>query len=285
MDKAPLVQTIEEPQLDGIQGVVIKESTQVIDAVMEALGGPFEAANKYKVYPIQGEKRLATNHDETESSWLPKQADLDAVQPVFTAVEKSSTCLRMTLALCGGLNLRALKLNFVDPTNRVPYTVDRPCKMGAGCCCPLEMTMYDANGGMVGQVVEKTEGCFWEQCCLCTYTHKVLVGNTRQSLVHKYNIINPMCCCGRVSNCWGATCCKQNFFIDITDPQGKIVSYAHKTYGGDGGCGACCRMAYDFSNYVLPFPKDATNLDRMLLVLGMLSIEYAYHSRKGGDDD
>ncbi|KAG2485751.1 hypothetical protein HYH03_015560 [Edaphochlamys debaryana] len=229
---------------------------------------------------MDGEKRLATTHDDTDSSWLPKKEELDKLQPVFTAVEQSSTCDRMCLAWVGCLNHRTLKLKFVNAANQVPYTADRPFKCGACCGSPLEMTMTDASGNMVGQVVEKTEGCCFEQWCLCTYTHKVLVGSTRQSLVHKYNIVNPTMCCGRVNNCFGATCCKQNFFIDVTDPQGKVVSYAHQTYGGDGGCGGFFRMANDFSNYI-----DASNLDRVMLVLGMLSIEYAYHSREGGEDN
>ncbi|KAG2485750.1 hypothetical protein HYH03_015559 [Edaphochlamys debaryana] len=265
-----------DSRLDALPGVVITEQTRLADAVMAAVGGPHEAGNKYKIYQLPGDKRLATSHQDTHASWLPKKAELNAMQPAMSVVEKSSGCLRVVLALFGGYNLRALKLNFVDSSYRVPYIAHRPCKMGAACCCPLEMTMYDANGDMVGQVVEKTENCFWEQFCLCTYTQKVLVGSSRQSLVHKYNIVNPCLCCGRVNNCCGSTCCKQNFFIDITDPQGRIMSYAHKTYGGDGGC-----CTHDFSNYVLPFPKDATLLDRMMLVMGMLSTGYTYHTPEG----
>ncbi|KAG2499333.1 hypothetical protein HYH03_002909 [Edaphochlamys debaryana] len=269
--------------LTGVRGVVVQEATQIVDAVMEAVGGPYEAANKYKVLPIPADKRLAVEHGDP--GWLPTRAELDALSPLAMAVEKSSCLLRMCLACWGGLNLRALELHFTNPSGQPVFRADRPCRCGAGCCCPLEMTMYDGQGRMLGMVEEKCEGCCWEQCCLCTYTHNVLVGGSRQSLVHKYSLVNASCCCGRVSNCCGATCCKPNFFIDVTDPQGRLVAAAYKTYGGEGGCSAMCRCCFEFNQYVLPFPKDATQQDRLLLLLGLLSIEYAYHSRQGGEGD
>ena len=58
--------------------------------------------------------------------------------------------------------------------------------------------------------------------------------------VHKYSLAVPTCCCGRVDNCCGATCCKPALIMDITGPDGQMVANAVKSYGGSG-CAALCR--------------------------------------------
>ncbi|PNH03982.1 hypothetical protein TSOC_009888 [Tetrabaena socialis] len=262
--------------LESIPGVVVKETSSVVDAVMESIGGAYEAANKYHIKAMPGDKRPATVHGES-GSWLPTSAEIDNLPQVFYVEEDSSCCLRATLAYCGSLNLRALKLNYYQGTSK-NITVNRPCKLGACCCCPLEMRIMN-QGQLVGMVQEDCDsclGCCWEQCCLCTCTHKVMVGSSRASMVHKYSLKNSTCCCGRVNNCFGATCCKPNFFIDVVEPDGKLASVIQKTYGGDKGFGACCRCTFDFSNYILPFPPKATHWDRVALLTGLLSIEYPY---------
>ncbi|PNH03988.1 Activating signal cointegrator 1 complex subunit 3, partial [Tetrabaena socialis] len=271
--------------LESIPGVVVKETSSVVDAVMESIGGAYEAANKYHIKAMPGDKRPATVHGES-GSWLPTGAEIDNLPQVFYVEEDSSCCLRATLAYFGGLNLRALTLNYYQGTSR-NITVDRPCMLGACCCCPLEMSIMN-QGQLVGMVKEDCDsccGCCWEQCCLCTCTHKVMVGSSRVSMVHKYSLKNYACCCGRVNNCCGATCCKPNFFIDVVEPDGKLASVIQKTYGGDKGCAACCRCTFDFSNYILPFPPKATHWDRVALLTGLLSVEYAYHSRQGGENN
>ncbi|KXZ43015.1 hypothetical protein GPECTOR_107g160 [Gonium pectorale] len=213
------------------------------------------------------------------------QPSSNPAQIATFAQEESDCCLRVVLAAFGGLNLRALKLHAYG-AGVEHVTVDRPCRLGAGCCCPLEMTAYQGNQ-MVGKVEEDCDNCCygcWECCCLCTCTHKVLVGPSRESLVHKYSLRNYGCCCGRVNNCCGGTCCKQNFFIDIVEPDGKLASVIQQTYGS-GGCEDCCRCTFDFNNYVLPFPSNATGIDRAMLITALLSIEYAYHSRTGGENN
>ncbi|EFJ45593.1 hypothetical protein VOLCADRAFT_105881 [Volvox carteri f. nagariensis] len=282
--EAPLLQAIED--LDQLPGVVIKETTQVIDAVMASIGGAYEAANKYKVKALPADKRLATVHNEP-GTWSPSSKEVDALPEVYYVEESSSCCLRVCLAHFGGLNLRALQLHFYQG-NKEKYTVQRPCKLGGCCCCPLEMSLFAKDGTLQGMVVEDYDGyCskYCEQSCLCTYRQKVLVGSSRNSLVHKYSLVSPMCCCGRVNNCCGATCCKPQLFIDIEEPDGTLAAVAHKTYGGGRGCTDCCRCVFDFSNYVLPFPPKATLQERVLLLTAMLSIEYAYFSRRGGENN
>ncbi len=72
-----------------------------------------------------------------------------ALQVMFVQ-EDSSCCLRVCLAACGGLNLRALQLHMYEG-NTETVAVDRPCRMGAGCCCPVEMTI-SSKGQQIGMV-------------------------------------------------------------------------------------------------------------------------------------
>ncbi|PNH03986.1 hypothetical protein TSOC_009886 [Tetrabaena socialis] len=278
---APMVQTLGD-HLDLIPGVVVKQTTQVVDAVMSVVHGAYEANSKFLVRALPADKRPATVHGDP-GSWLPTGAEIEGLLPVFYIEEDSSCCLRAILSVTGGLNLRALTLNFYQGSQR-SLVVQRPCRLGAMCFCPLQMRVIH-EGQLVGMVeadCDSCSRCCWEHCCLCHFTHKVLVGSSRANMVHKYSLKNSnYCCCGRVNNCCGATCCRPNFFIDVVEPDGKLVSVIQKTFGGGKGCAACFRCVFDFNNYVLPFPPAATHLERLVLLTGLLSINYAYHSRKG----
>ena len=171
----------------------------------------------------------------------------------------------------GGLNLRALKLHFLRGGVE-EMTNTRTCAMGAMCCCPLTMYVSQADR-LLGAVLEDSScgGCFEAQ--------------PGGGLDHRYSIVVPTCCCGRVNNCCGATCCKPNLIMDIVTPDGKLVSTVQKTYGGGQGCESCARMTVQLDNYLIEFPVDATPTERALIVNGVLSAEYAYFSRTGGDSD
>ncbi|KAG2442495.1 hypothetical protein HXX76_002581 [Chlamydomonas incerta] len=268
--------------LEALPGVVIKETTQVLDAVVASIGGAYEAANKYHVRVLPSHVRPATEPNQP-GTWAPSSKEVDMLPEVMFVQEDSSCCLRVCLAAFGSLNLRALQLHGYEGSIEA-LTVDRPCKMGAGCCCPLEMTIT-SKGQQIGMVIEDADsycGMCYQQCCTCTYTQKVMMGSTRESLVHKYSLVTPLWCCGRVNNCCGATCCKPNLFIDVVSPDGKLVNAVQKTYGA-GGAGDCCRSMFDFSNYILPFPPGSSHQERLALIVGVLSVEYAYFSRKGGE--
>ncbi|KXZ49785.1 hypothetical protein GPECTOR_19g236 [Gonium pectorale] len=244
---------------------------------------------------MPADKATATDNGQP-NTWLPSGDEINALKPLIYVQEESSCCLRAVLALFGGLNLRALTLRYWG-VNGEQLSVDRPCRCGAcwGPCCKLHMTVK-RGGQMIGAVEEDCDSCgtcCFEQCCLCTCTHKVLVGSSRETLVHKYSLRNPMCCCGRVNNCCGATyvggpgrdCCKPNYFIDILEPGASPdhpTAVIQKTYGA-GGCSDCCRCMFDFNNYIMPFPPKSLPTERALLITALLSIEYAYFSRQGGE--
>ena len=82
-------------------------------------------------------------------------------------------------------------------------------------------------------------------CCCFTYYTKVLEQGPT-GLQHRYTIRAGTACCGRVNNCCGATCCKNNLIMDVLDAEGKLVSTIQKTYAPSGNAGACCRMLFEF---------------------------------------
>ncbi|GIL63950.1 hypothetical protein Vafri_17866 [Volvox africanus] len=269
--------------LERLPGVVIQEKTQGIDAIMAAFGLPSEKENVYLVKAMPENQRLATYHGEP-GTW--SLSSVNALPGVYVVQEKSDDDLRAILACCGGLNLRPLNLHFYQGKERM-YRVDRDCKMGGCCGCPLEMRLHAKDGTLQGAVVEEFDDCCfncYEQFCMCIVRHKILVGTTPNNrLLHKYSLVYPMCCCGRVNNCFGSTCCKPHLFIDIEKPDGTLVAVAQKTYGTNTW-DDCYRCWFRFSNYVLPFPPEATQQERVLLLTGILNMEYAYFSRQGGEN-
>ncbi|KAG2442494.1 hypothetical protein HXX76_002580 [Chlamydomonas incerta] len=278
--QAPAIQMMAG-NLEALDGVVIRE---VADMIMGAIGIPYEQANKYEVKQLPAGVKAATDFNQP-NTWLPSKQEIQALPEVFFVSEESSACDRVCMTWIGCLNLRELKLHFYQNNAKTPLLVDRPCKVGGSCCCPLELTLTN-NGQMVGMVVEDFDsycGQWCAQTCACTYTQKVLVGSNRQSLVHKYSLVNSYCCCGRVNNCFGGTCCKPNFFIDVVSPDGKFINAVQMTYGS-GGAEDCCRMGAQMNNYVMSFPPGSTHWERLMLLTGVLSVEYAYHSRKGDEN-
>jgi hypothetical protein len=63
-----------------------------------------------------------------------------------------------------------------------------------------------------------------------------MMGSTRESLKHKYSLVDSCCFCGRHNNCCGATCCKPHYFIDVVTPEGKVVSTITKASGQQRMC-------------------------------------------------
>ena len=147
------------------------------------------------------------------------------------------------------------------------------------------MTMSDNRGQMVGQVREDFDNycgkCCASLCCGLIY-HKILDG---PSLNHKYTLKASLCCCDRVDNCCGATCCRPALILDILDTQGKVVAVAHKVYAKGQGCSACCRCLFEFDNFILEFPPDATPNQRALLLTSLIQLDFQVWERKGGDNN
>ena len=238
--------------------------------------------------------RVAAREQGAPGTWSPSLAEIEALPHVMEIQEESSCFLRVLLAALGGLNLRALTLHcgsYAPPAQPgAPLTlvelltVRRPCRPGVALCCwPLEMNVYEGDA-VLGSVREQC-GCgeWLRQCCCCVCTHRVLAG-APGAQTHRYSLRTGLCCCGRVNNFCGGTCCRPNLIMDVLTPDGKLASTVQMTYGGAPGCEGLVRCAAQFNNYVVSFPEEATAQDRALLIAAVMSHEYALFSRSGGDN-
>lgn len=112
----------------------------------------------------------------------------------------------------------------------------------------------DGAGEVYGRIVEKTEpyGKMMQQCCCyCTFYDEVYEENDAEGSRHAFTTRMNYCCCGRVNNCCGATCCKHDFIIDILDPDTDcVVATIQRTYAAGEGCDACCRCMQQFQTYL-----------------------------------
>ena len=242
---APLQQTMAT-DLGSLPGVVIRQVTQVGECIAQGMGIPYEQENFYTVSELPAGVRAARVNNEP-GRWQPTGAELKAL-PVFMEVrEESSFGTRCLMGAIGCLNLRQLKLHFYEHSGE-PMTIDRPYKCGGCCCQPLEMTLLRGDRPL-GKVVEDFQpygGKCLEACCCCQSYSKVFETTPTGSLAHVYTARLGLSCCGRVNNCCGATCCKDNIIIDVLNPAGGLVSTVQVPYGVDEGCNACMRCAEKF---------------------------------------
>ncbi len=268
------------------EGVVVRQVTQLMESVAQTVGLPYEARNKYKVSFLPGGKNVAQTPKDPQR-WQPTSTELEALEQALFVREESGLLMRCLTAICGVLNLRPLTLHFsVDPTSGDAYIVNRPFNCGAWICCPLTMDLLENSpqgAFKIGRVIENWDNyCLrcCQVCCLATVYHDVQV---IENAVYrtKYTIRANVACCGRVNNCCGATCCKNDMVWDILDPQGSIVATIQKTYGP--GSGACCRCCYMFNNYILKFPTAASGTERALLLATLFQIDYHLFEKKGND--
>ncbi len=148
---------------------------------MQALGAPWESANKYKISALP-DGRFAIKEHGQAGAWAPSHEDLKAMPPMLNAVEESGDCTRICFTLMGCSNLRPLTMHYLTPQvgalavpgysscpvlscwgrcvprwqhasrrlatshpqNQEMYRSERPFKCGAWCGCPLEMASRPA---------------------------------------------------------------------------------------------------------------------------------------------
>lgn len=216
-----------------------------------------------------------------ETYWYPTAEDLKSLDEIMFIQEESSLINRVFMTCIGCLNLRPLKLHFMERGSDV-LVAERPYRIGGCCGYPLEMTIRKGDT-MIGKVIENFEPygskCY-ECCCLCTaYTSVQMEGKSE----YTFTLRRSNCCCGRVNNCCGASCCSETLIIDVLDSTGKMVGVITRYYAPGENCEACCRAGYGFVNFALKFPTDATADERLMLLSAMMAQEYQF-SRDGGDN-
>ena len=272
--------------LSEVNGVVVRQKAQKGEVIAQAIGLPFESRNKYKVHLLPTNK-VVKNHPHDPDGWEPTGEELDALETFLFAQEESSLCTRLCLTWLGCKSLRPLKMHFsvLGSTGDV-LVIDRPFKLGGGCCNPLEMHLNAVDNGdmrRIGRVREDFSPYFGKCCsamCVSTTYTDIERALPDGSYEKRYSLRTNLSCCGRVNNCCGATCCKNDAVYDVLDVKGEVVAHLQRTYAAKSDmCSALCRMGFDFNNYILEFPRDSTPEDRMLLLTSLFQIEYQLFER------
>ena len=275
-------------------GIAMRQHTQKGEMLAQAVGIPYESANRYKVGILPEGRAVKTRPDDA-AGWAPSGEELEALAEFFYVQEESSCFTRCLASYCGCGNLRPLKLHFhVNGVGEVMH-VKRPFKLGGHCCCPLKMDVFQGapipDGAMgaaipIGRVREDFDN-YCTRCCQmcwkCTSYHAIERALGDGMFEKRYTLRANLACCGSHSNCCGATCCKSDAVFDILDADGCVVANLQKTYAPAGGCmdGALCRMCNLFSNYTLSFPRESTAEERMLILVSMFQIDYQFFEKKG----
>ncbi|KAE8913842.1 hypothetical protein PF005_g8707 [Phytophthora fragariae] len=265
-----------------IDGVVVRQDTQIGEVVAQAVGLPWEAQNKYAIHRLPADKKVKNDPDDA-AGWSPTGAELKALEPFMRAQEESGVFTRIILQYLGCGYLRPLKMHFtVAGDTGDAYVIERPYKCGGGLCCPLEMRL----DGLSENGEAKRIGCIREDfspymsrccsaCCFATsYTdiERALPDGTYEK---RYALRLNLACCGRVNNCCAPSCCRNDAVYDILDTEGAVVANLQVSFGTGECLKAFCRASGEFTNYVLQFPRDSTPEDRALLLAALFQLDYA----------
>ena len=180
--------------------------------------------------------------------------------------------------------------------------------------CGIQDGVWDDQEiGLVEEALEPRPGEFsacqqcWTCCCLCTnftrLTEKNVDSVSDRRSNHVYTTRASMCCCGNHNNCFGATCCNEAFVIEILDPSTEgasglsslpllqqpesgsgsssantlpVMANLVKLYAPDKHCASLCRCYNGFSQYIVEFPTEATQNQRMLLLASFISTDLEF---------
>ncbi|KAL3672563.1 hypothetical protein V7S43_001858 [Phytophthora oleae] len=277
-----------QKNLGGLEGVVVRQDTQVVEVVAQAVGIPWEASNKYVIHRLPTGKKVKNDPDDP-SGWSPTGPELKALEPFMRAQEESWFLSRIVLQYLGCGNLRPLKMHLTvaGETGDV-YVIDRPFKGGGGLCCPLEMNLSGVSEGnsevkRLGRVREDFSpylGRCCSACCLATSYADIERALPDGTYEKRYSLRINQAYCGRVNNCCAPSCCRNDAVYDILDPDGAVVANLQVSFGTGECLKALCRAGGEFTNYVLQFPRDSTAQDRALLLAALFHLDYALFEKQ-----
>lgn len=263
------------------KGLVVRRKPQYAQMVLQDQGVPMIRRNHYFVGSMPDYAQAKRTHKD--DGYAPSKYELETMERLLV-IHEESTCGDRALALfcSGNPGNRNLKLRFtMTPTGDI-LTATKPFALGG--CCGQPMKTFLRLGGLneSGQTIGRvTEDFRFAECCFkCTYYNDLEVGNEEVGFTKRFTIRANLCCCGRVNNCCGATCCKNDKVFDILNTNGELVSTMTQTYGGD-----CCRMAGNFNTYTLEFPPETTWQERWLLLTSMIQLDYQIGQSKPKDNN
>mmetsp|Transcript_12742 Transcript_12742/g.20602 ORF Transcript_12742/g.20602 Transcript_12742/m.20602 type:complete len:353 (-) Transcript_12742:4776-5834(-) len=280
---APGVETMG--RLSELDAISIRQGTNMVQALVQSITGiPYEEANNYRIGTLPSHARVGTSPNDP-ARWKPSKYELLEQPEVSFGEEESDPFVRCCLTCFGCKQARGLKVHY--PIGDEHWVQDKPFAIGGGLCCPVTSTVFKQGQNVVGprklagRVQEDCifgenyfKRCF-QRCCLGTAYSKVETVNPETGFLEpKYKFVVNILCCGRVNNCCGATCCRNDAVFDITDMDDNVVAHVQKTYASQENCGALCRMFFGFSNYTLSFPEGASEEDRATLMAAVVQEDY-----------
>ena len=183
------------------------------------------------------------------------------------------------------------------------FFLTRPFNLGGCLCCPhttyLEFPTADGKVA-VGKVQEDWhcgKNYIWRYlqaayCCKFYYDLMVVEegGNkVTPNFTPRYQVEVNTCCCGPHNNFCGATCFNNDMLWNVYEYESgsktkKIkapAGYVQKTYASS--CAGLTRACFDFSNYIIEFPKDANEVEKGLFMAAFLNTEYVHFERNGSE--
>lgn len=247
-------------------GVVVRQKAQYDEVVMQSIGVPMERRNHYLVGKLPQDKHAKREHGD--NGYAPTREQVEELERLLVIHEESSAGSRCLLTCCGCGQLRNMKLRFtVIPSGDV-LIAHKPFACGGWLCQPIKTTLRSKDESrVIGRVREDFR---FNECCFnCTFYNDIEVANEQGTFSKRYTLRSNECCCGRVNNCCGATCLKNDAIFDILDTNGNIVANMTRTYGGH-----FWRMCCDFNTYTLEFPPDATWEERWLLLTSIVQLDF-----------
>ena len=131
-------------------------------------------------------------------------------------------------------------------------------------CCEQELLLRDANGALVARARERSSNC--AQCCSRTF----VVVDTQGSVFYTLRANECGYAAGAGCNACGPSCCNPSFDVYAELPSGLRIDmprFIHPRWKSDG--------SGDVSNFLVPFPKGSTPVERAALLAGLYMIETA----------
>ena len=265
---APPAQKMDANGVDltRLDGVFVRQQTQMADVGYLVFGVPYVTANKYQVFSLP----------PVAHEWVPTAQEVAGFEEIMFIHEESDTSDRVGWAFLGAASLRPLQYHFGSTSTGQMFTAVKSFKIGGWCGCPWEMDVLSGPPGdqiLKGQVVQNftpyCSRCF-DAFCLATTFIDGVPASSFPGKDARFTVRTSLSCCGRVNNCCAPTCCRPKAIFDILDNSGKLVGVVQKHFVAGEGGEACCRMCLGVVNFSLKFPPQSSGEERALLLSAIM---------------
>lgn len=233
-------------KLQELEGVFIKQKLEVLEVVTGC-----ETENKYYVYA------------------LGKGGDKKG-RKLYKCKEKSSWCARQCMSGdCRPFKMEIQYASRGEDDDYVPFLrLERACKCTCLCFDRPEVMVYLVEDGKKEYLGKIKDPWNW-----CDIEFNIYDKNDNE----KYKIEGNCCQLGFWCQ-WPCESC-QTIDFEVKSPSGENVSSLQKK---SKGC--CTEMISDADNFALNFPKNATLVDKALLISAVLFVDFRHFEEKPGEN-